>query len=792
MMKKFLLSLVLTVLLPFWVSAQFTISGTIHEKNSGQALSGASIGIVGQYLGTISNSSGEFTLKNLKKGTYTLKVSYIGYADFTTNIELDNNITVNIDLEKRTVLQDEVIINATRASENEPSTYTTVDKKEISGINFGQDIPYLLSSTPSLVVSSDAGNGIGYTSLRIRGSDITRINVTVNGIPLNDAESQSVFWVNMPDFASSVDNVQIQRGVGTSTNGSAAFGASINFQTVKLNPLPYAEYNLAYGSFDTWKNTLMAGTGLIAGHWAVDVRLSKLNSNGYIERGKSDLKSMFVSGGYYGEKTIIKLVVSSGKEKTYQAWQGVPKDSLKTHRRYNPFTYENQTDNYQQDHYQLFFSQEAGKRFLLNAALHYTYGRGYYEEFEENSAFASYGLPDVIIGNDTLTGADLVRQKWLDNHFFGATFSATYDNHKNLKIVLGGAGNQYSGDHFGDIIRCGYLNITDNAYRWHENNTKKYDFNIYAKVNLSLGKKVFTYADLQYRTVKFALDGIDSKLRDISQTHIFNFFNPKVGVTYNISNKHSAYLALAFSNREPNGNNFADANPARPAPVHESMFNTELGYTFASKYVTTSINGYYMYYLNQLVLTGEINDVGYPIMSNVPRSYRAGVEISAAARLLKRFKWEINACFSQNKIIDFTEYVDDWDNGGQIQNHLGATNIAFSPAITAANNFTFNFKENFNISLVSKYISRQYIDNTSDRERSLNPYCVSDFVMDYSFKLSIIKEIRVSLMLNNIFNKKYENNAWVYRYFYNGTYNNLDGYFPQAGINFMVGLKVRL
>ncbi|HOY31650.1 MAG TPA: TonB-dependent receptor [Bacteroidales bacterium] len=791
-MKRFVLMLVMPWLISFYAVAQFSVSGIVREKNSGQVMSGASIGIEGQYLGAVSDVSGAFILKNMKKGTYTIVVTYLGYADFRQDITLEQNTILDISLEKKAVMQDEVIISATRAGENEPATYTIVDKKHISNLNFGQDIPYLLSSTPSLVVSSDAGNGVGYTGLRIRGSDISRINVTMNGIPVNDAESQSVFWVDLPDLASSVDNVQIQRGVGTSTNGSASFGASINIQTTKLNPAPYAEYNGFYGSFDTWKNTLMAGTGLLAGHWTLDVRLSKLSSNGYIERAESDLKSMFISGGYYGEKTIIKTVITSGKEKTYQAWNGVPKDSLITNRRYNSFTYENQTDNYQQDNYQILISQEAGNYFQLNGAIHYTYGRGYYEEFEESSDFASYGLPNVIIGNDTLSGADLVRQKWLENHFFGGTFSGTFDNKKNLKIVLGGAGNQYFGDHFGDIIRCTYLDLTEHPYRWHENKTKKYDFNIYAKASLSFSNKVFTYADFQYRTVKFALDGIDSRLRNITQTHIFNFFNPKVGVTYNISNRHSVYLALAISNREPNGNNFADADPSDPSPVQETMFNAELGYTFNSKYVTTTFNGYYMYYKNQLVLTGAINDVGYPIMTNVPVSYRAGIELSAATRLFKRLKWEMNACFSQNKIVNFTEFVDDWDNGGQIQNNPGTTNLAFSPAITAANNFTYNFVENFNLSLISKYVSRQYIDNTSDKNRSLNPFCVSDIIMDYTFKIAVIKEIRVSLMLNNIFNKKYENNAWVYRYYYNGAYNTMDGYFPQAGINFMAGLKIRL
>ena len=791
-MKKIMLGLVLPMLVPLLSWGQLSITGTIKEKNTGQALYGASVGFEGLYIGTISDESGNFGFKNLKKGAYIIKFSFIGYTDVVKKIDLTENITLNIEMEKRAVLQDEVIISATRVSENEPTTYTNVDKNRINKINFGQDIPYLLNTTPALVTSSDAGNGIGYTSLRIRGSDMTRINVTINGIPVNDAESQGLFWVDMPDLASSIDNVQIQRGIGTSTNGSAAFGASINFQTVKLNPEPYGEYDLSYGSFDTWKHSLMAGTGLLAGHWALDVRLSKLNSNGYIDRAKSDMKSLFISGGYYGEKTIIKAVIFSGKEKTYQAWMGVPKDSLNSNRTYNPYTYDNQTDNYQQDNYQLLFSQQIGKRFLVNAALHYTYGRGYYEEYEENSAFASYGLPNVITGNDTITETNLVRQKWLDNHFYGFTYSGTYDNHKNLKIVLGGSGNQYLGDHFGDIIRADYLALSDQNYRWHYNTSKKSDFSLYTKISLKFRKKVYTYLDLQYRYINFNLDSIDSKLRDITQQHRFNFFNPKIGLTYDINNNHSVYLALALSNREPNGNNFSDANPSEPKPKAETMFNTELGYTFKSRHVTTTLNGYYMYYKNQLVLTGEINDVGYAIMNNVPSSYRAGIELSAAARIFKHLAWEMNICFSKNKIIDFTEYLDDWDNGGQIQHELGTTNIAFSPDITAANSFTYNFIEKFNISLISKYVSRQYVDNTSDKERSLNPFCVSDIVMDYSFKLGIIKEISVSLMLNNIFNKKYENNAWVYRYYYNGIYNKMDGYFPQAGISFMAGLKVKL
>ncbi|MEI6122641.1 MAG: TonB-dependent receptor [Bacteroidota bacterium] len=790
-MKKVLFCLVIPMLLPIISLAQFNISGHVSDKNSAAKLSGASIGIEGLFIGTISDDEGNFTIKNLKKGVYKLRITFMGYADLLKTVEVSQNTSVNIEMSKNTILQEEVIISATRTSENQASTFTNINKKQLAELNHGQDLPYLLNTTPALVSSSDAGNGVGYTSLRIRGSDLTRINVTINGIPVNDAESQGVFWVDMPDLASSIDNVQIQRGIGTSTNGSAAFGASINFQTTKLNPKPYAVYDLEYGSFNTWKHSLMAGTGLIENHWAFDVRLSKLNSDGYIERASTDLKSLFFSGGYYGKNTLLKVVVFSGKEKTYQAWNGVPKDSLKTHRRYNPFTYENQTDNYQQDNYQLLFSQGIGKRFLVNAALHYTYGRGYYEEYMSEDDFSKYGLPYPIIGNDTIATTNLIRQKWLNNHFYGFTFSGTYNNHRNLKITLGGAGNKYEGDHYGKIIWAQYASETPINYQWYDNGSLKSEMSLYGKVEYNPIKKITAYLDLQYRTIYFGLDGMDDKLRNITQKHNFSFFNPKIGFNYDITNKHRVYLALALSNREPNGNNFADANPLNPLPKPETMYNAELGYTFNSKYVTTTLNGYYMYYNKQLVLTGAINDVGYAIMTNVAQSYRAGIEICAAARLFKRFTWEMNACFSQNKILGFTEFVDDWDHGGQIENKIGKTNIAFSPTVVASNTFAYNFIENFTISLMTKYVSRQYIDNTTSMDRSLKPYCVSDVVMDYAFKLGIIKEIRVTLMLNNIFNLQYENNAWVYRYYNNGTYNASDGYFPQAGINFLAGLKVR-
>lgn len=770
--------------------AQFNISGKVTSATSQTALPSATVLIKNTNLTTVSDINGYYQFQNLKKDSYLLQVSYIGYKTKDIKVELNANTSLDIILEEDVYLQEEVIIKASKLTQNIPSTFTEIDKEKISKLNYGMDIPVLLQYLPAIVTSSDAGNGFGYTALRIRGSDITRINVTVNGIPVNDAESQGVFWVNMPDFASSVDNIQVQRGVGLSTNGPAAFGGGINFQTSKMNPERYASYDLKFGSFNSFKHSLCLGTGLLKNHFAFDIRLSKINSNGYIERAKSDLKSLFFNGGYYGKKDILKLVIYTGKEKTYQAWMGVPKDSLRTNRRYNPFTYENQTDNYQQDNYQLLYSHQFSKVFRINSALHYTKGKGYYEEFRENESFSTYSLPFPVFGNDTIKSTDFIRQKWLDNDFYGMTFSSTYDNAGKLEIISGFAMNQYYGRHFGKIIKAGIsLNIPEN-YQWHRYQSLKNECNAFVKVNYKIGNKFNTYLDLQYRYIFFKLIGFDALYRNVAQNHPFHFFNPKAGFVYQFNQKNKMYLTLAYANREPNGNNFADADISKNMPKPEKLLNTELGYEFNSNFFNASANLYYMYYINQLVLTGTINDVGYPVMTNVNSSFRTGLEIETNAKLFRIVNWNLNTSLSQNKILNFTEYIDDWDNGGQIVNKIGTTNIAFSPDLVLTNNFTFTLINQFTASVITRYISRQFIDNTSDKDRSLKPYTTSDLLLEYVFKAGPIRQIKASLMLNNIFSRKYENNAWVYRYYFNGTYQTMDGYFPQAGISFMGGFKI--
>jgi iron complex outermembrane receptor protein len=798
-MKRFLLP-ALSVMLPFLAMGQFKLNGTITDKNDGSPLPGAVVKIEQTYKACAADDAGTYEINGLKKGSYKVTATYLGYSGTSRDIEITGDTKLDLQLERNPIRQEEIVITATRAGDKSPTAFENISKIELRKLNLGQDLPYLLDATPSAVVSSDAGAGIGYTGIRIRGTDITRINVTVNGIPLNDQESQGVFWVNMPDFTSSVDNIQVQRGVGTSGNGSAAFGASINIETLKLNAEAYAETNNAYGSFDTYKNNLLIGSGLLGGHWAFDGRLSRISSSGFVDRGKSNLSSFFLSGGYYGKKHFFRFNILSGKEKTYQAWNGIPKDSLKTNRTYNAFTYDNQTDNYRQDHYQLFYGRQLGKRWNLNLAGFLVRGIGYYEEYQDindpwgTTAYADYGFPDVIIGNDTLTNSSLVRRKWLDNYYYGLTFSSIYDDKKHIKITIGGAATQYDGKHYGTIEWMQVCGNIVKGQHWYDGSGVKTDANIFVKGDFNIGKHINVFADVQYRFVNHQIDGLDGKLRTLDQTHQFNFINPKAGINYVISDKHRVYASLAMTSREPNRSNFTDADPGKPAPVAEKLTDIEAGYGFTSTRFKAEINGFYMYYKDQLVLTGEINDVGSSIMTNVPKSYRSGAELSLSWSPAKWFGWNINAAYSINKIIDFVEYVDVYDadwNYSQQANHLGNTDLSFSPALVAGNHFKFTPVKNFEIGLISKYVSRQYIDNTASKSRSLDPFFVTNALLSYHVYTKLVKDIGISLLVNNVFNEQYETNAWVYRYIYDGKDQVSDGYFPQAGTNFLLSLGLK-
>jgi iron complex outermembrane recepter protein len=793
----------LLFLLPAITLGQFTISGKISDQETGESLSGAHIQLENTYKTTITSAKGTFILSGLKTGTYQLKISYIGYETYSSEIKLTRDTILQIPLKPAAIMGAEVIVTATRAAENSPTTYSTVSRKEIEQVNLGQDMPYLLQTSPSVVTTSDAGTGIGYSSLRIRGTDLTRINVTIDGVPLNDAESHGVWWVDLPDFASSAENIQIQRGVGTSTNGAAAFGASINIRSDDPEASPYGEISASAGSFDTYKITAKAGTGLIDKKWAFEGRFSRIYSGGYIDRASANLFSYAFSGGYFGKNSIVRLMIISGTEETYQAWDGVPSFILDTNRTYNGLGayydvngnlqyYKNQTDNYRQAHYHLNWLQNLTKNWNLSTALHYTRGIGYYEEYKMDQAFSDYQLENAVIGNDTITSSDLIRRRYLDNHFYGFTFGLNFDNKNQIQATIGGAFNYYDGNHYGEVIWSQIAVQFDKDYRWYENQGDKTDANLYARVNYQVAEKLNLYGDLQFRRIDYRIKGIDNDLRDISQEHFYNFFNPKLGAYFSIDNRSQAYISLAVGNREPNRDALVDANPARPYPTSERLYNVEAGYKFQSRILSATGNLYYMYYQDQLVLTGRINDVGDPVMENVDRSYRTGVELSVGIRILKNLRWDLNGTFSANKILNFTEYVDNWDEWpAQITNELGTTNIAFSPSIIASSILSWEPVRRFEISLFSKYVGKQYIDNTSSNERKLDPYLVNDLLFRYGLNVKALKQLGFSLKINNLTNAEYESNAWVYRYYSAGSYGVYDGYFPQAGINFLVGLDLK-
>lgn len=803
---KFKVLPALLVLLPFFAMAQFSIKGKVVDEQTLSPLQGAHLTLNNRLVKTTTDENGMFKIQGLKPGSYQLKATYIGYQAWEGLFELSGDKTMLISMERSAILSDEAIITATRANEKTPVAFQNMNAEEISEKNQGRDIPYLLEQMPGLVISSDAGTGVGPTSFRIRGTDMTRINITVNGIPLNDSESQAVFFVNMPDFASSLQSIQVQRGVGTSTNGASAFGASVNLQTASPPSEAYALINNGYGSFNTWKHNIESGTGLINGKWVLDARLSKMSSDGYIDRASADLKSLYVSGGFYGKNTIARLNIFSGVQTTYQAWDGVPSYMLDTNRTYNGrgrYTdyqgntrfYENETDNYQQDHYQLQISQKLSDKLNGNFALHYTRGAGYYEQYKDNVKLSKYLIDPVLIpGTDSvlIKRSDIIRRKHLDNHFYGFTWSLNY-NHKKLMLLAGGSGNLYEGLHFGNVIWAEFAQTAGYDHRWYENSGEKRDLNVFAKAQYQATQKLNLYADLQVRGINYRLNGIDDDLRDITQTHDFLFFNPKAGAYYQLNSYNSLYLSFAIANRDPNRSNYTDADPNKPIPQAETLYDYELGYHYDHKNISASINAYYMYYRDQLVLTGAINDVGKGIMTNVPESYRTGIEFSGKARLLSALSTSAHFTLSRNEIINFTEFVDNWDQWAtQIENPIGNTHLAFSPAVTAGAEISYVITKGLEASLNGKYVSRQYIDNTASEDRSLDPYFVSNFRLSWLLEPEFLGGVEFTLNVNNLFNAKYETNAWVYRYYSDGNYSKEDGYFPQAGINFMTGLTIRL
>lgn len=777
---------------PTW--AQFTISGTVSDADGG-VLPGAAIAVEGTYKGTFADASGAFRLTNVKPGPTQLRVSLLGYEPVLQTVDLKQNEQITVALTKTVVVVDEVVVSATRANQKSAVAYTDVSGRELTKQNLGQDIPLLLNFTPSLVTTSDAGAGVGYTGFRIRGSDATRINVTVNGIPYNDAESQGTFWVNMPDIASSVSSIQIQRGVGTSTNGAGAFGASVNVQTNSFEKNPYGEIDASGGSFNTLKTTVKAGSGLLKsdatpGHFVVDARLSRIVSDGYIDRASSNLKSFYVSGGWYGKKSFVRLNVFSGMERTYQAWDGVPENLLKTNRTYNAYTYDNEVDNYQQDHYQLISSHELSRNWRLNASLHYTKGRGYYEQFRANNRLSDYGLPNVVIGDSTISRTDLIRRRWLDNDFYGAVFSLDYNSFGKLTANIGGGWNQYTGKHFGEVIWARFASTSDIRHRYYDNDATKTDFNLYGKAYYQFSSKFNAYLDLQVRTVGYSFLGYDNDLRNVQQDDNLSFFNPKAGITYTLNDRSSVYASFGVGHREPNRNDYTQSTPAS-RPRAERLNDWEAGYKMQTQRLAFSANLYYMKYKNELILTGQINDVGAQNRVNVPNSYRAGVELEAGTALAKNLRWNVNATFSQNKVKAFTEFLVGYDTEEQQVNRYTNTNIAFAPNTIVGSQLLYTPAKGLEIGLLSKYVGKQYMDNTSNENRKLDAYFVNDLRFIYTVKPKGMNEIAFSLLLNNFLGELYESNGYTYSYLSEGQTVTENFYYPQAGRNFLAGVRIK-
>lgn len=709
---------------------------------------------------------------------------------------------------------DEVVVSATRANGLSAMAYSNVSKKELNKSNLGQDIPILLNQMQSVLTSSDAGTGVGYTGIRVRGVDPTRINVTLNGIPYNDSESQGVYWVNMPDFASSVQSIQVQRGVGTSTNGAGAFGASINVNTLQYNPEAYADINVSGGSFGTLKRNIALSSGLISDKFIVDTRLSKINSDGFVDRASADLSSYYVSGGYYNRESFVRVNVFGGHEKTYQAWNGIPealakadakgidefvarnyyddafkKSMLASGRRFNFYNYENEVDDYRQTHYQAISSIKVNELWRFNPTLHYTKGIGFFEQYKADAKLANYSLENVKIGGEEIKKTDLIRRKWLNNDFYGAVWSLENTGNGRFKPAIGGAWNTYAGGHYGEIIWAKYASNSKIRQRYYDNNTQKQDFNVYAKGNYALSEKLNAYIDVQYRAVGFKMDGLaDGGFKLNEPKKNYSFLNPKLGLTYQPNKNQAGYISYAKGAKEPSRQDFVDNIGKAPKP--EFLNDVEAGYKYNGGKTAIEINAYNMQYKDQLVLTGQINGVGEAIRINVPNSVRRGIEMNWTQAVSKAINFNVNATLSQNKIKNFTQLTVSYDDSPSIEEKFKNKDIAMSPNTILGGQLNFTAIKNLEISLLSKYAGKQYLDNTASESKKLDAYWVNDVRFTYGLKPKCMKELSLTVLINNVLNAKYSSNGYTYSYIAGETVTE-NFVYPQAGINVLSGVKMR-
>ncbi len=807
--------------LSFNFFAQNNLFGTVIDQ-SGNPIPGTNVTVEGGNYGTYTDRNGSFKINNIPSQLLVLLFEAPGL--FVTKKDIkpsDFNSSIQITLYTNTKNLEEVQVLSTRSFEQTTSA-TTINRTDlIEKNNFGQDIPTLLEASPSVVSTSDAGTGIGYSGIRIRGVDASRINVTINGIPVNDPESHDVYWVNMPDLASSIESMQVQRGVGSSTNGAAAFGASLNIKSQDISSAAFGVLDNTYGSFNTLKTTVKAGTGLINNKFSLETRLSRITSDGFIDRATSDLRSYYLAASYVGKKSVLKAITFSGKEITYQSWYGTPesrvnenvtemnayadRNGLSDEERanllnsgitYNFYTYENEVDNYQQDNYQLHFTHSFKPNLIMNVAGHYTYGRGYYEQYRKDDDLSDYGYSPVLIGGDSIISSDLIRRRWLDNDFIGGIYSLQY-NVSKLKLLFGGAANTYIGRHFGEVIWARFAADGEIRDRYYDNEAQKTEFSNYLKASYRFDQLSFS-ADLQFRHVNYSFLGIDDvsgQLLDLKQNVQFNFFNPKVGVNYSINSRQFISATFGIANREPVRKDFREST-AENHPKAENMRDLEIGYAYNYKKLAINTNIYWMDYTNQLILTGQINDVGGYTRTNALESYRVGIELAGRYKIIPSLALSGAFTLSQNKIKQFNEYLDEYLDDEpyytqQLIDHKN-TNLAFSPTIVTNAGLTFKPLKNLSIDWLTKYVGRQYLDNTSNDNRSINPISFSNLTLSYKIENKFFEEITFSLLVNNIFNALYSNNGYTFSYIYEGQTTTENFYYPQAGRNFMFRILLKI
>ncbi len=808
MMMKYLAGIICLVFFQASAIAQFTVKGTVKNENQ-EPIDFASVFLKDSPYATSTIQDGSFRITGVKPGTYIIKASYIGYQSVEQEITVQDSMILDLVLGGDLFQLSEIKIEATRAAQDDPVPYSTIDSEEIQSRNIAQDVPYMLRWQPSVTVTSDAGAGIGYTGVRVRGSEATRTNVTINGVPLNDSESQNVFWVDLPDFLANVDDIQIQRGVGVSTNGTSAFGATVHLNTQNVRQNPFAIVSGALGSYNTNKASVHLGTGLMNNKYSVEGRYSVINSDGYVDRASANLNSYFLSASRISEGSSLKLNIFSGGEVTYQAWNGLPyqyKDSLRTFNTAGTEKpgepYENEVDNYRQNHVQLIYDKALSEDISLNVTGHLTQGEGFFENYKAEEFSPDFNIPDSLI-------QDIVIQRWLNNWFYGAIYSLEIDKER-FNFILGGGLNQYYGLHYGDVIwRESVLNEDDQFnIRYYTNDARKREANVYGRLNLNIGM-LHPFVDLQLRAVNYRLAGLDDDGIDVSLSDNLFFFNPKFGFSIIPNNNLKAFAFYGRTNREPGRAEYRAAS-AENLPEHETLNDLELGLQYTSEFVDFDLTLYNMQYKNQLVPVGELNDVGAPIRTNIEDSYRRGIEIGVLGKINERISVGYYGTLSRNKAVAFTEFIDDWDSYGQVEVLHTNTDLALSPnqLHTVVSSFSL-FPSTWNQKLIAqanyKYVGSQFLDNTSSEFAKLDAFSYMDMQFSYTTKFKKLRKFTATLQLNNVLNNAYVSNGWVYRYrasFDTTTYDpyaryentatgqqNLTGLYPQALRNFLLGVR---